>query len=217
MRMSTKPKTPSHYDTLEINYRATQGEIKSAYFNLSKQYHPDKNDSEEASQKFRDISNAYEVLSNFKSRKVYDRSLIIKPKHQKQHGQSTTVDPKIQYYQTQAAIFKQDAKTGSTPMYDFDEWTRAHYGRTLKRNIQDKEEAERLRELRQHFESSTSHNISEDRSMFLISILLFGTVVFLGMYNHSDDLHLALQEKEKFEKKKIPENSKATTNSISSD
>jgi DnaJ-class molecular chaperone len=37
-------------------------------------YHPDKNkDSEEAAQKFRDITEAYEVLGNVNSRKLYDR------------------------------------------------------------------------------------------------------------------------------------------------
>jgi DnaJ-class molecular chaperone len=52
----------THYDHLGINPGATQGEIKAAYYKLSKVYHPDTNEgSKEAAEKFRTISEAYEV------------------------------------------------------------------------------------------------------------------------------------------------------------
>lgn len=63
-----------YYDTLGISPSATQNDIKSAYYRLSMLYHPDKNKgSETAAQKFRDISEAYEVLGNYKTRKLYDK------------------------------------------------------------------------------------------------------------------------------------------------
>lgn len=64
----------NHYDVLGVTPKATQSDIKTAYYKLSMKYHPDKNkNSEVAAQKFRDISTAYEVLGNFKLRRLYDR------------------------------------------------------------------------------------------------------------------------------------------------
>lgn len=62
------------YDSLGITSKATQNEIKTAYYKLSFMlYHPDKNkDSYSAAEKFRDITEAYEVLGNFRLRKLYD-------------------------------------------------------------------------------------------------------------------------------------------------
>lgn len=64
----------THYDVLGITPKATQGEVKAAYYRLSMQYHPDKNQgSESAALKFREITQAYEVLGNFRLRKLYDK------------------------------------------------------------------------------------------------------------------------------------------------
>lgn len=61
------------YDILGVNKRANDKEIKSAYRQLSKQYHPDKNQSPEAHDKFVEIGEAYEVLSNKEKRSNYDQ------------------------------------------------------------------------------------------------------------------------------------------------
>lgn len=67
----------SHYDSLEITPKATQADIKSAYYKLSKIHHPDKNQGcAEASRRFQEVSNAYEVLGNYKLRKLYDKGNI---------------------------------------------------------------------------------------------------------------------------------------------
>lgn len=66
------------YETLGIHSSATQGEIKKAYYDLTLKYHPDKNvNNEEAALKFREISEAYEILGNYRSRKRYDRGLPV--------------------------------------------------------------------------------------------------------------------------------------------
>lgn len=70
-------KSRSFYDDLGIPRTATQSEIKSAYYTQSMTYHPDKNKSEEAKQKFRRITEAYEVLGNFRTRRMYDKGLDI--------------------------------------------------------------------------------------------------------------------------------------------
>lgn len=64
----------SLYARLRLTAAATQPEIKSAYYRLSKLYHPDKNkDCPKATIQFRNITEAYEVLSNPQSKVAYDK------------------------------------------------------------------------------------------------------------------------------------------------
>lgn len=60
------------YKVLGLDKNASQDDIKKAYRNLSKKYHPDINKSEEAIQKYKDVQEAYETLSNKEKRKNYD-------------------------------------------------------------------------------------------------------------------------------------------------
>tara|TARA_B000000565_G_C23736425_1_gene359212 strand:+ start:217 stop:648 length:432 start_codon:yes stop_codon:yes gene_type:complete len=63
-----------YYSILEINKNATKDEIKSSYKRLALKYHPDKNqiNKEEAEDKFKEISEAYEVLSDESKKRNYD-------------------------------------------------------------------------------------------------------------------------------------------------
>ena len=63
-----------YYSVLGISKNATQEEIKKAYRNLAFKYHPDRNpDNKEAEEKFKKISEAYDVLGDEKKRAEYDR------------------------------------------------------------------------------------------------------------------------------------------------
>lgn len=64
-----------YYRTLDVPRSATVDQIKKAYRKLALKWHPDKNlnSKEEATRRFRDISEAYEVLSDEKKRKSYDK------------------------------------------------------------------------------------------------------------------------------------------------
>lgn len=63
-----------YYDLLEVTRTATPEEIKKAYRKKALQYHPDKNPGDAtAEKKFKEISEAYEVLSDEKKRQMYDR------------------------------------------------------------------------------------------------------------------------------------------------
>ncbi|OMH83902.1 Mitochondrial protein import protein MAS5 [Zancudomyces culisetae] len=61
------------YDLLEISPTAQLTEIKKAYRKLALKYHPDKNSDAESTEKFKEISHAYEILSDQDKRERYDR------------------------------------------------------------------------------------------------------------------------------------------------
>lgn len=65
--------TRDYYEILGISRNATQQEIKSAYRRLALQWHPDRNKSAEAEKRFKEINEAYEVLSDPKKRQAYDQ------------------------------------------------------------------------------------------------------------------------------------------------
>src|SRR6056297_967952 len=68
------PGKKDYYDILGVDKDASQKEIKKAYRKLAKKYHPDMNDGDEkASDKFKEISEAYEILSDPDKRKRYDQ------------------------------------------------------------------------------------------------------------------------------------------------
>src|SRR5487761_1804370 len=62
-----------YYDILGVTKSATADEIKRAYRKLALQYHPDRNKTKEAEEKFKEVTKAYEVLSNEEKRKTYDQ------------------------------------------------------------------------------------------------------------------------------------------------
>ncbi len=62
-----------YYSTLGVGKNATDDELKSAYRNLAKKYHPDLNKTPEAAEKFKEINEAYSVLSDKQKRANYDQ------------------------------------------------------------------------------------------------------------------------------------------------
>lgn len=63
-----------YYELLEVPRGATQDEIKKAYRKKALKYHPDKNPGDaEAEKRFKEISEAYEVLGHDEKRQMYDR------------------------------------------------------------------------------------------------------------------------------------------------
>jgi molecular chaperone DnaJ len=63
-----------YYEVLGVERNASDKQIKSAYRKLAMEYHPDRNSSTDAEEKFKEASEAYEVLSDPQKRSIYDRA-----------------------------------------------------------------------------------------------------------------------------------------------
>ena len=62
-----------YYEVLGVSREADEKELKKAFRSLARKYHPDKNDSPDADEKFKEIQEAYAVLSDSDKRRNYDR------------------------------------------------------------------------------------------------------------------------------------------------
>ena len=67
------PTKRDYYDILGVSRDASKEEIKKAYRKLALEYHPDRNKSTDAEEKFKAINEAYEILSDSKKREAYDQ------------------------------------------------------------------------------------------------------------------------------------------------
>ena len=62
-----------YYEILGVDRSATDEEVKKAFRKLAFQYHPDRNKNHDAEDRFKEISEAYDVLSDPEKRAKYDR------------------------------------------------------------------------------------------------------------------------------------------------
>ena len=69
--MATQKK--DYYEILGVSRKASQDEIKKAFRKYALKYHPDRNKSSEAQEKFKEINEAYQVLSDPEKRSIYDQ------------------------------------------------------------------------------------------------------------------------------------------------
>lgn len=90
-----------YYKLLNINKKATNDEIKKAYRVAALFWHPDKNKSEQAHQKFIDITEAYNILLDPYKRKVYDElfgeqtDIILRPNQPNYEKNDVNVKRKV--------------------------------------------------------------------------------------------------------------------------
>ncbi|KAF8821989.1 putative DnaJ protein [Cardiosporidium cionae] len=85
--------TKDLYKILGVKRNAPVSEIKSAFRKLSLKYHPDKNPSAEAAEKYKDISEAYNILNDAKKKKIYDKEGFRGLERFEQSGGDNSMDP----------------------------------------------------------------------------------------------------------------------------
>jgi len=95
-----------YYQTLGVDEKASEKEIKKAFRKLAMKYHPDKNKSKGAVQRFRKIAEAYEVLSDQKKRKEYDQQRSANGFHEGHFSNSFNFDEFMQQFDS--SIFNFD-------------------------------------------------------------------------------------------------------------
>jgi curved DNA-binding protein len=87
----------THYEVMGIKPTATQAEIKEQYRHLARLYHPDKDPGNKvAERKFKELTEANEVLSHPKKRAAYDRELLAGMQEQVQEASAEVAGPDVQ-------------------------------------------------------------------------------------------------------------------------
>ncbi|XP_033355482.1 dnaJ homolog subfamily B member 6-B isoform X1 [Bombus vosnesenskii] len=106
-----------YYKILEVQRTATSGDIKKAYRKLALRWHPDKNPDnlEEANKRFKEISEAYEVLIDDAKRRTYDQRLYQKASSRPGRGftyRSFFDSPFQRYFEKKRRVYDQYGKEG---------------------------------------------------------------------------------------------------------
>lgn len=123
----------NYYDVLGLKTNASQSQIKSAYYRLSKLYHPDTATGvPHAKEKFAKLSAAYEVLGNPHKRALYDR------KHIPAFRPADDDDIEYRDFLRRRGTFSQRpiafGTSARSPKFQYDEFYRQHYSRALRYN-----------------------------------------------------------------------------------
>ncbi|KAK0159369.1 hypothetical protein PV328_010254 [Microctonus aethiopoides] len=192
----------NHYDSLEIKTKATHNEIKSAYFKLSKQYHPDMNSSDEAKVKFNDISTAYEILGNHEKRKQYDRGLQITSMIHEGPDiivmrKTDIADITEEAKRVQSEMNRVRTQADGSPIYNFDSWAEEHYGRVFERRQKDLSDM-KFHENRRENEMKGRLDARHDLSIFAVFMSIIFLIISIKMqYFENLDIPITTLNEEK--------------------
>lgn len=178
----------SHYDVLGVTPKATQSDIKTAYYNLSKIHHPDISTDETSAKKFRAITEAYEVLGNIRLKKMYDKGLIV--------GKSSTsrmtpeeepepTDPSLRFHKSRSQRHIIPTIDGRTPIYNFDAWAKNHYSALYEKSQYDKDFIQKTRAKRQA--ARESHRQETVMAIMLLLCSVFVMLVINGTEDFDQD------------------------------
>lgn len=175
----------SHYETLGIERGASQADIKSAFYKLSKKHHPDANVNDPtATSKFQEIAEAYEILGNEDARTRYDKGMGsipgMKGKRAAAPGFKTADDPRAAFYKSRLANKMNSPTVGK--MYNFDAWTQEHYSQSVVSNRRIREEmSQRTTDLsskKDNFKSYDKSLTAQNKiATYLVGIILIAVAI----------------------------------------
>ncbi|NP_001157387.1 DnaJ (Hsp40) homolog 11 [Bombyx mori] len=188
----------SHYDVLGVTPKATQNDIKTAYYKLSKVHHPDKSKDEASIKKFRAITEAYEVLGNIQLKKMYDRGLLVgreNTSRMEYKPEPEPTDPTLKFYKSHATRNITPTMDGKVPIYDFDSWSKHHYSDVFAKQKYDKEMVRNSQEKQQKILESTK----QEGIIWLVIII--GGLFIAVLLNGLDDYGSNQLQKNNIEKK----------------
>ncbi|SPO24735.1 related to ATPase family protein [Ustilago trichophora] len=111
-----------HYSTLQVPRGATQAQIKSQFYKLSKELHPDVNPSEDAKKRFQEVSEAYATLGTPANRKSYDRQSSASSSSGNYSGYGDNVGPGGYHYNAEDNV---NRRARATYAWDYQRRRRA--------------------------------------------------------------------------------------------
>lgn len=158
------------YAIMGVSPQATQVQIKDAYYHLSMKYHPDRNKgSEDAHQKFTELTEAYSILGQYDLRRKYDRGLLNEYRRPPSHTHSD--------HHHSTGTSGPSTVTGKKSKFDFDEFYRVHYGEALRREQEIRKSRAAARE------KAKLYSISNSWQQVLIAGLSV-SVILVGWYGY---------------------------------
>lgn len=173
-------KARNFYDVLGLTPKASQAQVKGAYFKLSKKYHPDVNKSDDAQKRFAEISEAYETLGNRARRRVYDGGPRVGGAGIQSARRTHRADAEYTDFTRRTGEFKerpQAPMTGKTAKFDFDAFYKAHYGDVLHKTRNMKASHERHRERIEQIQRRRDR--SDFPTTLVIAMAALAIVIFL--------------------------------------
>ncbi|XP_053130808.1 dnaJ homolog subfamily C member 30, mitochondrial [Hemicordylus capensis] len=169
------------YELLQVPASTTQAQIKTAYYKQSFLYHPDRNaGSEEAAERFTRISEAYLVLGSVTLRKKYDQG-ILSQQDLRTAGEPSGKEGAPASLPTSARKSQTFTSSPSPakPIFDFDKFFQAHYGKQLER---ERVIRQRRRELQKRRDESEKRWHLDALNEIGIAFLFFATLaLFFSM------------------------------------
>jgi DnaJ-class molecular chaperone len=114
--------TKDYYKTLNISRNSSKKDIKSAFYKLSKVYHPDLNETGD-SKKFLEITEAYNILSNDLQRREYDASVNHKSRPTEMFHNSRSYRENLN--PNDFILYRRRSSMGSA--FNYEEHQRKHY------------------------------------------------------------------------------------------
>lgn len=119
-------KSKNYYEILQVAHDATQEEIKKAFREQAKIWHPDVNKSSDATEKMQSITEAYNVLSDVNKRREYDKRIANNSK-----GSSSTM------YNSNEKAYASYTKSREESESDFDEWLKEYLKKLNKKELEE--------------------------------------------------------------------------------
>ncbi|CAG5115473.1 unnamed protein product [Candidula unifasciata] len=196
-----KPTKHSHYyDVLGLNPTATQNQIKSAYYKMSKLHHPDVTECTKSHALFTEINEAYETLGDLRKRRLYDRGLFkpgVRPNFAAESAVNEDGGDYTEAYRKRSVFDRGDRPPppmGRSKIYNFDEFYRQHYGDLRERRWKEGIEYMKFKESMEENKKVQEQNVHN----YLVGTVLALTFLFgFMLYTNVDYDVNKLQEARK--------------------